>query len=251
MRSNPATRNSDFQTPKSANPRRPVASQDRYEAIRARSDDHTMEIRWGGKRIPVRSYLSELLDIANGTGRRIGAICALRYEDLHLEEQKGRAPHGAIRWPADTDKMGYESTVPIDPTVRSALDRVLRERPGIGAAPLFPTPGDNTRPLTRHLVDKWLREGEKLAGVEPQKGSLWHAYRRKWATERKHLPVQDVASVGGWKCKAVVLDIYSQTRFVCKSGGSSSPSARLLGRPPVSGGVRGRGNAGRPRRVWS
>ena len=42
-----------------------------------------------------------------------------------------------------------------------------------------------------------------------------------------------------------------KSRFVCKSGGSSSPSARLLGRPPVSGGVRGRGNAGRPRRVWS
>ena len=42
-----------------------------------------------------------------------------------------------------------------------------------------------------------------------------------------------------------------KSRFVCKGGGSSSPSARLLGRPPVSGGVRGRGNAGRPRRVWS
>ena len=42
-----------------------------------------------------------------------------------------------------------------------------------------------------------------------------------------------------------------KSRFVCKSGGSSSPSARLHGRPPVSGGVRGRGNAGRPRRVWS
>ena len=45
--------------------------------------------------------------------------------------------------------------------------------------------------------------------------------------------------------------IMVKSRFVCKSGGSSSPSARLLGRPPVSGGVRGRGNAGRPRRVWS
>ena len=49
-----------------------------------------------------------------------------------------------------------------------------------------------------------------------------------------------------------VSDIFEvKSRFVCKSGGSSSPSARLLGRPPVSGGVRGRGNAGRPRRVWS
>lgn len=37
------------------------------------------------------------------------------------------------------------------------------------------------------LLDKWLREAEKLAEVELHKGSLWHAYRRKWPTERKHL----------------------------------------------------------------
>ena len=28
---------------------------------------------------------------------------------------------------------------------------------------------------------------------------LWHAYRRKWATERKHMPDVDVAAAGGWK----------------------------------------------------
>ncbi len=44
------------------------------------------------------------------------------------------------------------------------------ERPGIGAAPLFPSPGDPTKPMTRHLADKWLRKAEKSAGVEPQKG---------------------------------------------------------------------------------
>jgi len=43
------------------------------------------------------------------------------------------------------------------------------------------------------------RRAEKVAGVEPLDGSLWHAYRRKWATERKHLPDVDVANAGGWK----------------------------------------------------
>lgn len=34
---------------------------------------------------------------------------------------------------------------------------------------------------------------------DPAKKLLgFHAYRRKWATERKHLPVQDVAEAGGW-----------------------------------------------------
>jgi hypothetical protein len=53
--------------------------------------------------------------------------------------------------------------------------------------------------VTAFLASKWLREAERLAEVEPQKGSLWHAYRRKWATERKHLHDVDMAAAGGWK----------------------------------------------------
>jgi integrase len=68
-----------------------------------------------------------------------------------------------------------------------------------GTLYLFPSPGDPAKPITRHLAAKWLRRAEKLAGVEPLQGSLWHAYRRKWASERKHLPDVDVAAAGGWK----------------------------------------------------
>ena len=133
--------------------------------------------------------------------------CRLTFADLMLEE----GPHGSIRWPADTDKMGHESTVPISPPVRAALDRIHAERPGIGAAPLFPSPGDPTKPMTRHLADKWLRKAEKLAGVETQVGSLWHAYRRKWATERKHLPDADVAAAGGWTNSLTLKKVYQQS----------------------------------------
>ena len=140
-----------------------------------------METRWEEKRKQQRSYLSEVLDIAHGTGRRVSAICSLTYADLRLNE----GPHGAIRWPADTDKMGRESVVPIGPLVRSALDRALRDRPGIGAHPLFPSPDDRTKPIRYELASDWLRDAEKLAKVEKQDGSLWHAYRRGWATARK------------------------------------------------------------------
>ncbi len=75
-----------FPMPPDPNPRRPVASGDRYEALRAVSDDVLMELRPGGRRLRQRSYPSELLDIANGTGRRLSAICAFRYEDLRLRE---------------------------------------------------------------------------------------------------------------------------------------------------------------------
>jgi hypothetical protein len=40
---------------------------------------------------------------------------------------------------------------------------------------------------------------EQAAGVEELDGGLWHAYRRRWATERKALPLKDVAAPGGWK----------------------------------------------------
>ena len=46
--------------------------------------------------------------------------------------------------------------------------------------------------------------------VEPQHGSLWHAYRRKWATERKHLPDIDVAEAGGWADTQALKRSYQQ-----------------------------------------
>ena len=97
MRENPVR---GYEIPTEKNPLRPVASTDRYEAIQKVSDQQRMEIRWNGKREAQRSYLSELLDIVNGTGRRISAVCQLRYEDLRLSE----GPYGSISWPADTDK---------------------------------------------------------------------------------------------------------------------------------------------------
>jgi hypothetical protein len=194
MRENPV-RGFDF--PKERNPLRPVASQDRFEAVRAVSDRVLMENRVEGKRESQRSYVSELLDIANGTGRRIRAICQLRYSDLLLSRTP-TAPHGAIRWPAETDKRGRETVAPLSPAVRAAIDRIMTDRAGIGPLPLFPAPTGKETPISRHLADAWLREAEELAGLPTQKGSLWHAYRRKWATERKHLPDVDVAAAGGW-----------------------------------------------------
>ena len=64
--------------------------------------------------------------------------------------------------------------------------------------------------MTRHLADKWLRKAEKLADLEPQAGSLWHAYRRKWGSERTHLPDVDVAAAGGGKDAVSLKRAYQQ-----------------------------------------
>ncbi len=202
LRENPVR---GYEIPSEKNPLRPLATQDRYKAIRAVSDRVTMEVLWDGKREKVRSYVSELLDLANYTGRRLSAIRQLSYSDLLLH----RGPHGSIRFRADTDKQGSEWVVPLAPEGRAAIDRVLRERPRIGNAFLFPAPRNPEKPVTRWLCDKWLRRAEELAGVEPLKGKLWHAYRAKFATEMVDAPDRVVAKLGGWKAVRT-LDIYQQ-----------------------------------------
>ena len=68
----------------------------------------------------------------------------------------------------------------------------------VGPGPLFPAPGNPERAVRYEEASAWLRKAEKLAGVEPHDGSLFHAYRRMWATARKDLPDVDVAQAGGW-----------------------------------------------------
>ena len=206
MRENPVR---GYDIPSEKNPRRHVATTDRYEAIRGVSDQVQMEIRWHGKRTKQRSYLSEILDLAYATGRRISAICQLRYDDVRLEKT-AEQPYGAIRWPGDTDKEGREWTSPLNPVARAAIDRVLAERPGIGAAPVFACPRQSDRSIRYELASDWLRKAETLARVDSHKGRLWHAYRAGWATSRKTVPIQDVAAAGGWKTNQIVQDLYQQ-----------------------------------------
>ena len=59
-------------------------------------------------------------------------------------------------------------------------------------------------------TDRSLRELLESAGLEKLDGSLWHAYRRKWATERKHLPDVDVAAAGGWANPNTLRLVYQQ-----------------------------------------
>jgi hypothetical protein len=58
--------------------------------------------------------------------------------------------------------------------------------------------------------DKWLTVAEQKAKLEKLQGGLWHPYRRKWTTERKYLPLKDVAVVGGWTDTETLLNCYQQ-----------------------------------------
>ncbi|MGH7564876.1 MAG: tyrosine-type recombinase/integrase [Gemmatimonadota bacterium] len=196
-----------LEIPTEKNPRRPVATQGRYEALLAVADRVMYEAimtetgedgKRRRKRVQVPSCLPELLVLANETGRRLSAILGLTYEDVN-PERRPTAPHGSITWRADLDKKGREwPDVPMTAAARAAIDRVLRERPGIGPVPLFPSPKGRAQPLSRYLAGKWLLEAEKLAGLEHEPGGGWHSFRRKAATEMKHAPDVDVMQALGW-----------------------------------------------------
>jgi integrase len=165
-----------------------------------------MEVRWGGKTVRQPCYLYDLLSIAAATGRRISAVRTLRWSDIIWD----RPPSGAIRWPADGDKMGKSWEAPLSPQAGAALDRIRAERPGLGGAFLFPSPIDPSRPVSYERLRTWLLRGEAKAGVPKQDGGSFHPYRRQWATCRKHLPIADVAAAGGWKSTSVLLKHYQR-----------------------------------------
>ena len=152
--------------------------------------------------------MTELLDLAWYTGRRITPILSLTYADLRLDT----GPTGSIKWPGETDKNGEECMMDLHPVARAAIDRVLAARPPFRGqdAPLFPAVRNPSRPMDKSRASTWLRRAEKLAGLERFEGSSWHAFRRGWATRHKDFPDVDVARAGGWRGTEVLTTIYQQ-----------------------------------------
>src|ERR1043165_7650556 len=129
------------------------------------------------------SYLPELLDIVEDTGRRISAICRLWYSDLIREQGVGTK----VRW--GPFKQEDEQVVPIGERARAAIARILEARPGVGNAPIFPANrrGDRGQvvAIEKRTATDWLLAAESIAfknewiAVEHLDGGCFHPYRRK------------------------------------------------------------------------
>ena len=206
LQSNPV-RGGGFKIPTEKNPKRPVADDARYEATLAVAREMTMRIRRDGHSYKAPNYLHDLLVIVSWTGRRIGHVISLQYSDLRLGETDW-APYGGIRWRWEADKMDAEWYAPIAAPVREVINKIQRDRSGIGKAWLFPAPHDPSKHVDREVTNEWLRKAEKEAGLKSLQQGLWHPYRRRWNTSRKHLPVADRAAAGGWKDKRTLQKCY-------------------------------------------
>lgn len=142
------------------------------------------------------------LVLAEATGRRLSSIRQLRWEDVDFA-------HHTIRWRAEHDKKGKEWVVPVPPALLTELKQ-FRLRLGAITGWVFAGERKPDQPMDRHLFDKWLRVAEVKAELPKLAGGLWHPYRRKWATERKHHSLKDVAAAGGWKDTETLLTCYQQ-----------------------------------------
>lgn len=183
------------------NPMRPVASWERFERTRAAmqalansSKSERNKVRW--------AKLEFALVLAEATGRRLGSIRGLCWEDVDCDR-------GTIHWQAKFDKRGQEWVVPVGPGLVRELKEFRRTLSAISGW-VFSSERDPSKPMDRHLFDKWLVFAEKQAGLPKLRGGVWHPYRRKWATERKHHALADVAAAGGWKDRETLLNCYQQ-----------------------------------------
>jgi len=118
----------------------------------------------------------------------------------------------SIRWRAESDKKRKEWLVPAPESLVAELREFQRLLGAVGGYVLAKPmqPGEPAGPLSRHDLAGLLEHAEAHAGTPKLEGSLWHAYRRLWATKRKHMPVADVAAAGGWRGPSTLLTCYQQ-----------------------------------------
>jgi integrase len=183
------------------NPERPVATWERFQATRlamqargAAAESENEGTRW--------TRIELALVLAEATGRRLGSIRQLRWEDINFQQ-------ATIRWRAEADKKRREWVIPIPPPLLNELKQ-FRGKLGAVAGWLFAAERNPDQPMDRHLFDKWLSVAESAAKLPKLEGGLWHPYRRKWATERKGHSLKDVAAAGGWHDTETLLKCYQQ-----------------------------------------
>jgi len=168
-----------FAIPKTRNPIRPMIDAETVDKLLAVADR-------------VSPLMPLLITLMDSTGRRLSSVLGLRWDDFDFEKR-------TITWRGELDKKRRTWVVPMPRQAERHLLNFRAEHPAIGSALVFPMQNDPTKPVTRHLASDWMHRAYRYAGIDRQKGGLWHPFRRKWATERKAYPVKDTAAAGGWE----------------------------------------------------
>ncbi len=176
--------------PREKNPARVVLTEDEYRAMLKVS-----------RRVGWRFHVA--LVLAHETGHRIGAIRQLRWSDIAFEGRE-------VRWRAEHEKTGHEHVTPLTDDAVAALKEARRMSDGSGNAPVLTSSRDATRCMGRATAQKWWKQAETLAGLEPKLRRGWHSLRRKFASDLMDLPLKVLCELGGWKDAQTVLRCYQR-----------------------------------------
>ena len=176
--------------PREESPNRPILRDERYQKMLSVAE----KVDW---------RFRVALVLAHETGHRVGAVRKLRWLDVDLEEK-------LLCWRGKHDKIGFEHETPLTEAGEMALQEARSQSPGIGEAFVLPSPEDNSKPCSRHVLRDWWLRAEDLAELEHVKGMGWHSLRRKFATEMKDVPLKDLCHLGGWKDAQTVLQCYQK-----------------------------------------
>lgn len=155
------------------------------------------------------------LVLAHETGHRIGSIRNLRWSDLEVRE-------GWVRWREENDKVEWEHLTPLTPDALSALRRAGSRRTDAEDGWVFPSPTDPGRPCSRNIMRDWWNAAQEAAGLGELPRLGWHSLRRKFANDLRHVPLKDLAALGGWKDTQTLLRPGSPSG----PGGAARPARR-------------------------
>jgi len=178
----------NYRVSEEGTPRRPVFTEPQYQALLSVSSAYPWQFR-------------SLLILANETGHRLGSVLSLKWSDIDFDA-------GRITWRQESDKIRNEHPTPMTPGARIALADVRQLASGIGNSPVLPSPMNQGEEISRHLARDWLERAQVLAGLPPEKGRGWHSFRRKFASELRHIPLRDLCDLGGWKDYHTIVKCY-------------------------------------------
>jgi len=204
-------------------PRSETATQDRFEktraaicALRDRSGSEAAMMKW--------TRLEMAVVLVEATGRRIGSVRKLHWADVNVKE-------GWILWRAENDKQKVQRGVPMSPTLRADMERFSILLDGNVGGLLFPRPQNPLKAIRREKMDRALAKAEKHAGIAKLDGTLWHAYRRAWATGCDDVPIQAGMYAGGWKDAPTFLKYQKVTpEALMKAVSERKPVTSVVGR---------------------
>ncbi len=197
-----------FKAPRETSPERPVATHERYEAT-MQSLKELAEEETEAKAKHLWLAIRFALMLVTFTGRRIGAVLKMRWSDVDVSD--GKFLEHALRFRRENDKKDKDRHIPYVEQLEAIFAEAKQSLGGDGDDPIFGQMHDRKKPLAADGIRKRLLEAEARAGQPKLKRGLWHPYRRKWASERRHLPVKDVMEAGGWDDYQTFLNCYTIT----------------------------------------